>query len=143
MITTLSFIKTMNKFIFVDTSAWYAYVNAKDPGHRLISSLLENSDGLLVTTNFIFDETITLVRMRFGYRAAIDVGETLLNPNNVLMEKITGKDEKLAWQLFSVRKDQSYSFTDCTSFILMKRLKITHAIALDKHFSIEGFIVQP
>jgi len=44
---------------------------------------------------------------------------------------------------YEKRADKSYSFTDCTSFVLVRREKIATAVALDNHFSQEGFIVAP
>jgi predicted nucleic acid-binding protein len=52
-------------------------------------------------------------------------------------------DERAAWSLFEKRADKAYSFTDCTSFVLMRREKIAIAVALDEHFSQEGFAVVP
>ncbi|MCW3490719.1 type II toxin-antitoxin system VapC family toxin [Dethiobacter alkaliphilus] len=131
----------MSELIFIDTSAWYAYVNSKDPNHQLISNLMHRLKGDLVTSNYVFDEILTLVRMRMGHSVAVEVGEALLNPKNVFMERVTAKDERHAWQLFSARKDQSYSYTDCTSFIIMKRMGIKQALTLDKHFCTEGFCI--
>src|SRR3989338_7867485 len=94
---------------FVDTSAWFAYVNAGDPDHR----------------------------------RAIAVGRTLLDPATVEWLRVTPVDERAAWALFERRPDKSYSFTDCTSFVLMRRERIGDAIALDEHFAQEGFTVAP
>ena len=52
-------------------------------------------------------------------------------------------DERAAWSLFEKRPDKSYSFTDCTSFVLMRRERIGAAVALDQHFTQEGFVVAP
>ena len=52
---------------------------------------------------------------------------------------VTKGDEVEAWRLFCLRDDKQYSFTDCTSFIVMKRLNITIALATDEHFRQEGF----
>jgi len=39
--------------------------------------------------------------------------------------------------------DKDFSFTDCTSFALMERLKIKTAFSFDAHFTQYGFIRIP
>lgn len=43
--------------------------------------------------------------------------------------------------LYVRRPDQSWSFTDCTSFCLMKARKIRDALTTDHHFQQAGFTV--
>lgn len=52
-------------------------------------------------------------------------------------------DESAAWRLFVERPDKRYSLTDCLSFVVMRRLKLTTALTLDRHFAQEGFEVLP
>jgi uncharacterized protein len=128
---------------FVDTSAWFAYVNRLDPDHTRIRSLFQTFQGRLVTSNFIFDETVTLCLYRLGYRVAVTVGEVLLDPTVVDLLRLTSDDEHSAWALFLARPDKTYSYTDCTSFVLMRRLRLQQAIALDADFQREGFLLLP
>lgn len=125
--------------ILVDTSALYAFINAKDPDHGRIDRLLSNFKGRISITNYIFDEIVTLVNARVGHEKAVYVGNILQRSPQIEKIWITPGDEKQAWELFASRKDKSYSFTDCTSFVLMKRLKLTKALALDDYFRQEGF----
>ena len=129
--------------IFVDTGAWFAYINADDPDHRRVRQFFDQYSGRLITTNYIFDETVTLTLARLGHRKSVLVGKTLLNLEVVEMIHITPADEKNAWSLFEKRPDKAYSFTDCTSFIIMRRLKLEIAVALDNHFLQEGFQTRP
>ena len=129
--------------IFVDTSAWIAYANRADPDHRRVRSTLRSFRGRRVTSNFIFDETVTFCRYRFGHQLAVQVGNTLLNANVADMIRITPEDEREAWALLTTRPDQEYSYTDCTSFALMQRLGIGTAAALDQDFRRQGFEVVP
>lgn len=39
--------------------------------------------------------------------------------------------------------DKDFSFTDCTSFIVMELLRINEAFSFDKHFDQYGFIRLP
>lgn len=48
-----------------------------------------------------------------------------------------------AFDLLSRRADKSYSFVDATSFVFMRGEDIQTALALDKHFVQEGFVVLP
>ena len=129
--------------IFIDTGAWYAYINAKDPDHLRIRSFFDSFNGRLTTSNYVFDEIITLVLSRLGHQRAVKVGEVLLDSRTVELVRVEAKDEKSAWQLFQERQDKTYSFTDCTSFVLMQRLKLREASTTDEHFSQEGFKVLP
>src|SRR5688572_1389292 len=84
---------------------------------------------------------LTLCRYRLDYDVATQVGETLLAPGVVDLIQVTPEDERAAWTLFKERPDKHYSFTDCTSFALMRRLRLTDALALDDDFGREGFEV--
>jgi predicted nucleic acid-binding protein len=128
---------------FVDTGAWFAYVNAADPDHERLRSILDRPPGRLVTSTYVFDETVTLTQARLGHRQAVTVGRALLDLAVVELMSVAPADERAAWSLFEKRADKAYSFTDCTSFVLMRREKIAIAVALDEHFSQEGFAVVP
>lgn len=143
MAVQASFRKMTREGLFVDTGAWFAYVNADDPDHQRVREFLDHSPGRLVTTTYVFDEAITLTLARLGHRRALLVGRTLLDPDVVEMIHVSPSDEKTAWNLFEKRSDKFYSFTDCTSFVVMRRRKLNVAIALDSHFSQEGFQVFP
>ena len=108
----------------VDTRAWLAYLNRLDADHTRIRRVLETFQGRLVTSNFIFDETVTLCLYRLGYRVAATVGEVLLDPTVVDLLRLTPDDENIAWTLFLARSDKTYSYMDCTSFVLTRRLRI-------------------
>ena len=46
--------------LFVDSSVWLAHVNRRDRHHARALPLLRSFEGRLVTSNFVFDETVTL-----------------------------------------------------------------------------------
>jgi predicted nucleic acid-binding protein len=48
------------------------------------------------------------------------------------------------WQIFEqYNKDKQWSFTDCTSYVVMKEQSITEVFTFDHHFSQMGFIRLP
>ena len=129
--------------VFVDTSAWFAYANRADREHEAIKEVLASFQGRLVTSNFVFDETITYCANRLGHRTATLLGNHLLTAQSIDLVRVQPDDELAAWNLFKERTDKQYSLTDCTSFTLMRRLRLTTALALDDDFTQEGFEVLP
>ncbi len=61
--------------IFVDTSAWYATEVQDDVNHeqarKFLSQLASGRHGVAITTDYVLDETLTLLRSRRGLHAAI------------------------------------------------------------------------
>jgi len=47
--------------------------------------------------------------------------------------RVSSRDEDAAWRLLEPYRDKTFSFTDCTSFALMERLRLDTALALDGH----------
>ena len=45
----------------------------------------------------------------------------------------------MAFELYSFRQDQSWSLTDCASFLVMEERGITEALAHDRDFEQAGF----
>ncbi len=129
--------------LFVDTSAWYALANAKAPRHEEVRRALGEWEGRLCTTDYVFDELVTLVRYRIGHAPAVTVGEALRDGDTCLLVTVEPHDIHAAWEQFAREADQRYSFTDCTSFAVMRRLKLATAAAFDEDFARAGFAVVP
>ncbi|MEA3345978.1 MAG: PIN domain-containing protein [Chloroflexota bacterium] len=123
---------------FVDTSAWFAIKDAQDQYHAAAIGFLADFQGDFVTSNFVIDETITLVLVRLGYWAALGVGEQLWKGKLAHNVRITEDDERAAWELFKRYSDKGFSFTDCPSFAVMERLELRRAFAFDENFSQTG-----
>lgn len=131
------------KSIFVDTSAWYALVDRKDPDHSAAADFIRANTFPLLTTNFIFDETVTLLRKRLGWKVAGEFGQKLKNSAFVSIASIKGEDEDRAWEVFLRYKDKDFSYTDCTSFSFMYRLQTDTAFSFDAHFKAMRFSMVP
>lgn len=131
------------KQLFVDTGAWYALVDKSDPDHAKSKAFFKNNNLPLVTSNFVFDEIVTLLRSRLRWSIAKDFGQRLKKSSFVSMVSVKHEDEERGWDIFLKYKDKSFSFTDCTSFAIMERLKLDTAFSFDKHFHIMKFQVVP
>ncbi|MDD5472983.1 MAG: PIN domain-containing protein [Candidatus Methanoperedens sp.] len=128
--------------IFVDTSAWYALFDKNDSDHASAVRFKESLTHSLVTTNYVADEIITLVKVRLGHRITVEIGERLWDESLATLIQVTSMDEKMAWEIFVKHKDKGFSFTDCTSFAVMERLGINEAFAFDEHFEQYGDLIR-
>ncbi len=67
--------------LFADTGAWCALYDRSDTNHARASAFLQELRGQkawLVTSDYILDETLTLLRFRAGHREAIEFGKWVL-----------------------------------------------------------------
>lgn len=129
--------------VFVDTSAWVAFANQSDPDRPRVRAALMSWRGRLVTSNLVFMETVTLCLYRYGHEVAVRFGDRLRDGSTADLVRVEREDEDGAWELLRERADKTYSFTDCASFTVMRRLGLSLAIALDVDFKREGFDVLP
>lgn len=128
--------------VFVDTSAWLAINDRNDQYHNkaVIKSLeIKKQKIELISSEYIFDESLTLIRYRISHRAAVTFGNSLLNSSIVKIIDIINEDRLKAWEIFKKYEDKELSFTDCISFVLMKKLRIEKVFTFDEHFKQIGF----
>ena len=128
--------------VFVDTGAWFVYFVRRDPDHAAAIDWTRQNRQPLVTTDYVIDELLILLKLRESHRVAAAAGEALLQQNVARVERITESDFRAAWEVFRQYRDKGWSFTDCTSKTIMERLGITHAFAFDTHFEEFGTIVR-
>jgi predicted nucleic acid-binding protein len=133
--------------VFIDTSALVALTDSKDRNHSTAKRFFRSigrSKRPLVTSTDIVDEAITLIRMRIGYEVAVKVGDALLHSRWCRLIEVGDEIRGSAWNIFVRYSDQTFSFTDCTSFALMQRMGVNEAFTYDrKDFSAAGFIPLP
>lgn len=135
--------------IFVDTWAWYALIDTGDSNHllaQIANEELQDAGYTLITTNFVVEETLTLIRYNLDHAAAVrfwHLLQELIADGLVEYVRIEAIHEASAWQIFERYGDQDFSFTDCTSFAVMRLRNITEAFTGDHHFFVMGFIAKP
>jgi len=120
--------------IFVDTGAWFASVVPWDANHAAAAAWLKGNQDTLITTDYVVDETLTLLRVRKEPERALALGAQLFSQELAQLHFLQEADLRRAWQLFQGFADKEWSFTDCTSKVFMDRLGIATAFAFDQHF---------
>lgn len=132
----------MAREVFVDSSGLYALADRRDSYHaqaeERVRKLIE-SGARLVLTDYIVDEACTLAKVRAGSDAALRLLEIVERSRAIDMFWISVEHFEAAKALFRRRADHGYSFTDCTSFVVMDKLRIRDALTSDHHFVEAGF----
>ena len=128
--------------VFVDTGAWLALNDKHDQFFEKAMEVrrrIEKDKIELITSDFVFDESLTFIRYRVSHEVAVLFGSSIMHSTIVTMMSVDNDVLHQAFEIFKKYKDQAFSLTDCTSFVLMKRLKLRTCFTFDSHFSQMGF----
>ena len=128
--------------VFADTSALYAFVDKNDANHvvaREAVTRLARAGRRIVATDYIITEAINLANARGGAAVAIRVLDLIEQSAGIRVEWIGVDRFDAAKAFFRRHSDHGYSFTDCTSFVVMRELRLTEALTTDHHFVEAGF----
>ena len=131
---------------FTDSSGWIALFDPDDKHYVLVHNRMREISEhghRLVTTDYILDETITHLVATINHNKAESFAVWVLAQKRI---QIVHVDEELwdeALALFRRYDDKEFSFTDCTSFAVMQRLKINDAFSFDHHFKQMSFRLWP
>ncbi|WP_287963480.1 PIN domain-containing protein [Alcanivorax sp.] len=128
------------KLVFVDTGGWFAALARRDQDHAAASDFLKRWRGGLVTTDYVLDETLTLIQSRIDHTTAVNFLDAIERSSTLDLVFVAPEDYYKALDLFRRRADKQWSFTDCTSFTVMARLDLSYALAFDNHFEQAGFL---
>lgn len=131
--------------IFVDTGAFIARSVRRDSHHsraRRVWAEIEKRRNACFTSNFVLDETFTLLGRQTSYSFVAERAKALLGSKALTILRPDAEDELAALDLFARFADQEVSFTDCT-FALMHRHRLTRVFTFDRHFLAAGFEVLP
>ena len=127
--------------IFIDTWGWLTLRDKSEKNHREIAELFIEwiSDGhLLYTTDYVLDETITLLFKRLSPFKAQESLELIFKAREEDEFQLEFVSPERFFQTCAMRKKfgdkPDISFTDLSSMVVMKELDITQILTQDGHF---------
>jgi predicted nucleic acid-binding protein len=132
----------MKSTIFVDTVAWLALVNKSEDLHdaaRAVRDQLIKQKTKLITSDFVVVEIANALARLPLRGVALKLIDFIKTSDTVELVTITPELFEKAFQLYSSRQDKEWGLTDCTSFVVMEKLRITQAFTADRHFEQAGF----
>jgi len=131
------------KKVFADTGYWIAVVNPHDDLHNKALQVSGSlGPHLIVTSEMMLSEVAAYFsdkgsRLRQG---VVDLIRSIrANPNSRVVPQ-TSLQFQDALALYEQSSDKEWSLTDCGSFLIMRELGISEALAHDKHFEQAGFV---
>ena len=128
--------------VLADTSALYAFVDRNDASHvaaRDAVARILNDGRRIVATDYLVAETVNLANARGGATVAMRVLDLVEQSAGIRVEWIGADRFGAAKTFFRKFSDHRYSFTDCTSFVVMRELRLTEALTTDRLFVEAGF----
>lgn len=128
--------------VFIDTSGLYALVDKKDEHHVRARNIVKASlraGRRLVVTDYVVSETVTLAEARSGAHVAGRVLDLLEQSVGIRIEWIAPSRFDTTKRFFRKHADHTYSFTDCSSFVVMRESQLLDALTTDRHFVEAGF----
>lgn len=126
--------------IFVDTGAWYALATPSDPDHARAKDFLESSAERLLTSDYVVDELLTLFVVRGQKGNGIEWMRDVLDGGGAQVVRLSDDDFAGALSVYEQFLDKAWSFTDCTSYVLIRRLGLRTAFSFDAHFRQFGIV---
>lgn len=134
--------------LFVDTSAFFIWHDQDSAYGEALKTCLEQAglkgeETKLLTTDYVFAETISLITKRIGKHKGIEAGKNILSSRIIQITTIDESLREKAWTLYVKYKDKDFDLIDATSFITCHERNIRHVLTLDRHFSQMGFKTFP
>lgn len=127
----------MKDLVFVDTGAFIAKYLANDSQHSKSLEIWKKLEKFnLLTSNHVFDETMTLLGRRAGYSFAAERGEAIMGSKILKVFYTDQEIEEDALRYFRKYADQGLSFTDAISFSVITKMKIKQVFSFDAHFDL-------
>ncbi len=127
--------------LFIDTWGWIALADDHDPNHLKVFDVrrrYSEQGRLWVTSDYVLDEMITRLYARGPVAQAERFCDAVFEEQRLgllAVEPITPERFQSAYQLrLRYRDKPRISFTDLTSFTVMRELGIRHALTADQHF---------
>jgi predicted nucleic acid-binding protein len=133
-----------SKRVFGDTSFFFALVAKRDPAHQPAVTAYEKllrAGSRVVTSDYIIDETLTLTKARINAESALALLDRIEASEAIDLEEITPARFSSSKTYFRKHCDHGYSFTDCTSFTVMREYHLRAALTTDRHFAEAGYEV--
>ena len=130
------------KVVFADAGYFIANLDNRDPLHERARTVAAGLGSFTtVTTQMVIAEVLNYVSRGSDYLRglAVQMVQSVDARPDVEIVPQTDAQFRAAVERYAARPDQTWSLTDCASFLVMEEWNITEALAYDRDFEQAGF----
>ena len=129
--------------VFADTGYWVALLRRRDHLHDMaVAESRRLATQTIVTTHMVMVEVLNYMSGEgtWGRSRAWQLWSSINSDSRFVLIPQTATQLDAATAMYARASDQTWSLTDCASFIVMEERGITEALAHDRDFEQAGFI---
>ena len=129
--------------VFADAGYWIALWDPEDSLNERAAAVAESLGAqAVVTTQMVLGEALNYLARRgqFRRRLAARMTQELEDDPDIEIVPQTDLQFRAALERYASRADQSWSLTDCASFIVMEERGLSEALAYDRDFEQAGLV---
>lgn len=129
--------------VFADSGYWISLLYPRDQHHATATAVAAGLGQVsIVTTQMVLTEAFNAMARsgEGGRRLVAQLMEDLENDPDVEVIPQTEAQFRASVERYTTRSDQSWSLTDCASFLVMEERGMTEALAYDRDFEQAGFV---
>ncbi|HEY8747208.1 MAG TPA: PIN domain-containing protein [Tepidisphaeraceae bacterium] len=126
--------------LFADTSFFVSFLNPADTHHDSAAYYMNEFAERIICTEFILAELGNYLSATNARQLFVPFVREIRSDTRF---EILPADERMidsGLVEYERVRDKKWSFTDCTSFVVMRRRKITESLTADRHFQQAGFV---
>ena len=129
--------------IFIDTTVWVSAIDSSDrlheDGKSVLQAIAKKDLPRAVTTDFVLDETLTLLKRRGARpRKVVDLVKDIMESE--LVTTVFVEQDAFTDGLSSFAKYEQLSFTDAVTLEVMRRFRIKEIFSHDSDFDLRGIV---
>src|SRR5438132_2615700 len=127
--------------VFADSYYFFALVSEDDERHQDAVDFASSFRGEVLTTSWVLTEVADGLARPAWRSSFLTLYDEIIHNPNVHIEPYSETLQNDGIGLYRRRSDKSWSLTDCISFVVMQREKITEALTGDHDFEQAGFTI--
>ena len=111
-----------------------------DPDHEAATKFIAENREPLTTSDYVVAELLNLFVFRRQKEKGIRWVDKVLSSGAIQVVTIDSQRFIEACRVYVAFADKAWSFTDCTSYVVLKHLSLTKAFSFDNHFRQFGIV---